>query len=330
MNSTDLRHLLTEFADRADTADLDQNADHRVQGALNRARTIQRRRHAITGAVAVAGTAVVVALVTAIIPALVSPDRDVPPASTPPSPPQVMPDHWDRDQRLLARADLELPDRVLYLTVRPTSPLRMTVATACPEYGNGPPHTSPQVEISINGSVFATGACGTGSSGDHAYWESLGVVPSAPTTIRLAVTSDHDVGTVGIGVYEPGARSAPGAGVGLLGEVASDPADPNQPRELVLDLEGDDISLELEPDGSTGIIRVQVNGVEVRRIDFLDYADGYAMLLATEYERRTGEPLPPEEVRVRLVPETMNGGWRAHALDCVASYDGSVTCPIPR
>jgi hypothetical protein len=70
--------------------------------------------------------------------------------------------------------------------------------------------------------------------------------------------------------------------------------------------------------------------VEVRRIDFLDYTDGYVMLLAMEYERLTGEPLPPEEVRVRLVPEKMTGGWRAYALDCVASYDGSVTCPIPR
>ena len=323
MNTTDLRNLLAEHAG---TGAPNPATDVRVAGALDRARSIHRRRRITAGATALAVTAVAVAVIT--VPPLVTAPEPLP------EPAEELNEHglplYDRGHELIASGVIRAGERTVSVTAVPSA-FPLVVATQCGEdriYGEEEETPEVNIELSVGEQVFTSsgGSCGYGlNSNDADGWAEWGVRPDEAAT--FTATTDQPVTAeteVAMGIYQAvpwdeypfpprpdELPDLPPPAMQVDDVLNSDPDDPNAPREFVLDHAVVSIDLVAQ---SPGILRLRIDGVEVDPIYSWDY--GYRPLLSLRWppfneDMRPGEP----PIRLEVQPEGFTGAWVLHVSE---------------
>jgi hypothetical protein len=319
MNLTDLRGEL----DARSRPDENLIGVVRLAAVHHRVRTLKRHRIVVGGATTLI---VIVAAITGsaiVIRPTAEPYR---------VPVDAMVDGFARyaaGSLLIATANARLPGGEVALTAQ-AGDLGFTFAQRC----EVPQPDAVMVSWSVDGQVVGGLACEPTSVKYYALvgvaWKSLGV-PSGRTVrvtakLRERAIADRPVdlsrGTLAVAVmqrvpYEqypfpsPPPTLRPLVAVGapdpeygsVLGQVDSDPADPNAPRTTVLREPGAfGIRLAAQTPGS---IEVLLNGVTACTAEWWDYAAGV-------YECPTWRHgIDAGPVTVTLVPQRMRGAWRA-------------------
>lgn len=332
MNTTDLRSLLAE---RAHTGAPDPAADVRVAGALNRARSIHRRRRITAATTTVAAIAIAVAVI--IVPSQLTASDPVPqPAG------RVHEDGarlnedgfrlYEHGRELVGSAVMESGERSVSLTVTPTA-LPLILVTEC----SGEPEIDLFVE---DGQAFGGSSCNGWASQDAAGWADLGVTVGKPATFTMAIDpASTTPGRAALAAYQampwdayvfpPRPDALPEMPAPDQDDVAalleSEPGDPNAPRELTLDHGMMYMDMYAQ---SPGVLRLRIDGVVLDPIYFWDY--GYrpdSLIWPTAGDGATVPPKPADPpVQVEVIPSGFTGDWQIRFVGC-RLLDNGVGCP---
>lgn len=314
MNLTDLREVLR---DRADLADSTHEA--RMAGVRARVSTTRRRR-AVAGA-AFAALALV-GLVYAVLPR-------VGPPPEPAAPVRSLPE-YHAGTRLLAQAWGDLPSTSATVRFVPKS-AEFSVITRC-DIGED---RNLLIDVTVNGrSATEDGTfCGNviGQS-----WSRFGVVPGQPSVATLTVTGERGEGdswpppslpvpasgsfAVGIGEpvpfseyplppRPPTLQKLPETGPGLFAELHSDPADPTARKEITIEWPG--IHLMQAQLNTPGRLRVLVDDVEVIDLTMYSYGPYQSRLGRSLWETGVNgvRPEKGQLVKITVIPEGITGDW---------------------